>query len=172
MLSPCARWEKAGQVSREVWEKAGEQGMLGVMIPEEHGGIGADLFSAAVLWEEQYVDLKMKWLNNEIKLFFKCLYSFVLQDVLQLLRPGFHTALWHYHALHIELWEQGTHWTLHPRDDCWEMHQRYRHDGARSGQVRSSAFLFFLNNHMRFVRSFDDPPSFYFQWSSRCEDIR
>ncbi|KAK5891481.1 hypothetical protein CgunFtcFv8_018729 [Champsocephalus gunnari] len=48
-----SEWEKAGQVSREVWEKAGEQGMLGVMIPEEHGGIGADLFSAAVTWEEQ-----------------------------------------------------------------------------------------------------------------------
>lgn len=46
-------WEKAGQVSREVWEKAGEQGLLGVMTPEEHGGIGGDLFSAAVTWEEQ-----------------------------------------------------------------------------------------------------------------------
>ncbi|XP_059183983.1 long-chain specific acyl-CoA dehydrogenase, mitochondrial [Centropristis striata] len=46
-------WEKAGQVSREVWLKAGEQGMLGVLIPEEHGGVGADLFSVAVTWEEQ-----------------------------------------------------------------------------------------------------------------------
>ncbi|XP_041637563.1 long-chain specific acyl-CoA dehydrogenase, mitochondrial [Cheilinus undulatus] len=46
-------WEKAGQVSREVWEKAGENGLLGVMIPEEHDGIGGDLFSAAVTWEEQ-----------------------------------------------------------------------------------------------------------------------
>lgn len=40
-------------MSREVWEKAGEQGLLGVMTPEEHGGIGGDLFSAAVTWEEQ-----------------------------------------------------------------------------------------------------------------------
>uniref|UniRef100_A0A3P9LJH5 Long-chain specific acyl-CoA dehydrogenase, mitochondrial n=1 Tax=Oryzias latipes TaxID=8090 RepID=A0A3P9LJH5_ORYLA len=46
-------WEKAGQVSRELWEKAGEQGLLGVMIPEEHGGIGGDVFSAAITWEEQ-----------------------------------------------------------------------------------------------------------------------
>ncbi|XP_029930459.1 long-chain specific acyl-CoA dehydrogenase, mitochondrial-like [Myripristis murdjan] len=46
-------WEKAGQVSRELWEKAGEQGLLGVVIPEEHGGIGGDLLSAAVVWEEQ-----------------------------------------------------------------------------------------------------------------------
>ncbi|XP_062302669.1 long-chain specific acyl-CoA dehydrogenase, mitochondrial [Osmerus eperlanus] len=46
-------WEKAGQVSRELWEKAGEQGLLGVYTPEEHGGIGGDLLSAAVVWEEQ-----------------------------------------------------------------------------------------------------------------------
>ncbi|XP_028663926.2 long-chain specific acyl-CoA dehydrogenase, mitochondrial [Erpetoichthys calabaricus] len=46
-------WEKAGQVSRELWEKAGKQGLLGVYIPEEHGGIGGDLLSAAVVWEEQ-----------------------------------------------------------------------------------------------------------------------
>ncbi|KAM9836227.1 long-chain specific acyl-CoA dehydrogenase, mitochondrial [Aulostomus maculatus] len=46
-------WEKAGQVSREVWEKAGEQGLLGVMTSEEQGGIGGDLYSAAVTWEEQ-----------------------------------------------------------------------------------------------------------------------
>ncbi|XP_061895852.1 long-chain specific acyl-CoA dehydrogenase, mitochondrial [Entelurus aequoreus] len=46
-------WEKAGQVSREVWLKAGEQGLLGVMTPEEYGGIGGDLLSAAITWEEQ-----------------------------------------------------------------------------------------------------------------------
>ncbi|XP_044287915.1 long-chain specific acyl-CoA dehydrogenase, mitochondrial [Varanus komodoensis] len=46
-------WEKAGQVSREVWEKAGQQGFLGVNIAEEHGGIGGDLFSTAIVWEEQ-----------------------------------------------------------------------------------------------------------------------
>ncbi|KAM7375263.1 hypothetical protein PAMA_014385 [Pampus argenteus] len=46
-------WEKAGQVSREVWEKAGEQGLLGLMTPVEHGGIGGDLFSTAITWEEQ-----------------------------------------------------------------------------------------------------------------------
>ncbi|XP_063066898.1 long-chain specific acyl-CoA dehydrogenase, mitochondrial [Engraulis encrasicolus] len=46
-------WEKAGQVSREVWEKAGEFGLLGVFTPEEHGGLGGDLLSAAVVWEEQ-----------------------------------------------------------------------------------------------------------------------
>lgn len=52
-LSSCSRWEKAGQVSRELWEKAGAFGLLGIVIPEEHGGIGGDLFYAAVTWEEQ-----------------------------------------------------------------------------------------------------------------------
>lgn len=47
------RWEKAGEVSRELWEKAGKQGLLGVNIAEQHGGIGGDLYSAAVIWEEQ-----------------------------------------------------------------------------------------------------------------------
>ncbi|KAM9397001.1 long-chain specific acyl-CoA dehydrogenase, mitochondrial isoform 1-T1 [Salvelinus alpinus] len=46
-------WEKAGMVSRELWQKAGEQGLLGILTPEEHGGIGGDLLSAAVMWEEQ-----------------------------------------------------------------------------------------------------------------------
>ncbi|XP_030066700.1 long-chain specific acyl-CoA dehydrogenase, mitochondrial [Microcaecilia unicolor] len=47
------QWEKDGQVSREVWEKAGQQGLLGVNTCEEHGGIGGDLLSTAVTWEEQ-----------------------------------------------------------------------------------------------------------------------
>ncbi|XP_006006843.1 long-chain specific acyl-CoA dehydrogenase, mitochondrial [Latimeria chalumnae] len=48
-----SEWEKAGQVSRELWEKAGQQGLLGVNTAEEHGGIGGDLLSADVVWEEQ-----------------------------------------------------------------------------------------------------------------------
>ncbi|CAM4618313.1 unnamed protein product [Lepidochelys olivacea] len=48
-----AEWEKAGQVSRELWEKAGQQGLLGVNVSEKHGGIGGDLLSSAVVWEEQ-----------------------------------------------------------------------------------------------------------------------
>ncbi|KAL1256215.1 hypothetical protein QQF64_011760, partial [Cirrhinus molitorella] len=48
-----AQWEKAGEVSREVWEKAGEHGLLGVYTPEKDGGIGGDLLSAAIVWEEQ-----------------------------------------------------------------------------------------------------------------------
>ncbi|KAG8559084.1 hypothetical protein GDO81_017234 [Engystomops pustulosus] len=48
-----AEWEKAGEVSRELWEKAGQQGLLGAAIPEEHGGIGGDILSSAIVWEEQ-----------------------------------------------------------------------------------------------------------------------
>ncbi len=40
-------------MDREVWEKAGAQGMLGVDIPAEMGGIGADIKYAAIVWEEQ-----------------------------------------------------------------------------------------------------------------------
>lgn len=40
-------------MSREIWEKAGSHGMLGILIPEEHGGVGGDVFSAAIAWEEQ-----------------------------------------------------------------------------------------------------------------------
>lgn len=47
------RWEKAGEVSRELWEKAGKQGLLGINIEEHHGGVGGDLYSAAIVWEEQ-----------------------------------------------------------------------------------------------------------------------
>ncbi|KAM8721875.1 long-chain specific acyl-CoA dehydrogenase, mitochondrial [Acanthopagrus schlegelii] len=46
-------WEKAGQVSRELWEKAGEQGLLGLLIPEKHGGVGGDMFCSAIMAEEQ-----------------------------------------------------------------------------------------------------------------------
>lgn len=40
-------------MSRELWEKAGQQGLLGVAIAEKHGGIGGDILSSAVVWEEQ-----------------------------------------------------------------------------------------------------------------------
>ncbi|XP_032880102.1 long-chain specific acyl-CoA dehydrogenase, mitochondrial isoform X2 [Amblyraja radiata] len=48
-----AQWEKDGQVSREVWEKAAQQGLLGANTSEEHGGLGGDVLSAAIIWEEQ-----------------------------------------------------------------------------------------------------------------------
>ena len=47
------QWEKDGIVPREVWEKAGELGLLGFMMPEEHGGGGiSDFRYNAILSEE------------------------------------------------------------------------------------------------------------------------
>jgi acyl-CoA dehydrogenase len=46
------RWEKEGQVSREVWRKAGEAGLLLNDIPEDYGGAGADFLFSAVMIEE------------------------------------------------------------------------------------------------------------------------
>ncbi|XP_048728474.1 long-chain specific acyl-CoA dehydrogenase, mitochondrial-like isoform X2 [Ostrea edulis] len=53
VLPHHTKWEKDGQVSREVWEKAGQNGLLGVNTKEELGGIGGDVLSTAITWEEQ-----------------------------------------------------------------------------------------------------------------------
>jgi len=47
------QWEKDGQVSRELWLKAGKLGILGVTTPEEYGGPGGDPLSGIVVAEEQ-----------------------------------------------------------------------------------------------------------------------
>ena len=48
-----AQWEKDGIVSRELWLKAGEQGFLGISVPEEDGGSGIDDFTySAIIAEE------------------------------------------------------------------------------------------------------------------------
>lgn len=46
------RWEKEGQVSREVWKKAGAEGLLMTDVPEEYGGGGGDFLFSAVMIEE------------------------------------------------------------------------------------------------------------------------
>ncbi|MEU7168551.1 acyl-CoA dehydrogenase family protein [Streptomyces morookaense] len=47
------QWEKDGVVSREAWLAAGRQGLLGLTVPEEHGGGGStDHRFGAVLTEE------------------------------------------------------------------------------------------------------------------------
>ena len=44
-----AQWEREGQVSREVWRKAGELGLLCMALPESLGGSAANFSHAAVL---------------------------------------------------------------------------------------------------------------------------
>ena len=46
-------WEEKGEVPRELWTSAGANGMLGVTVPEEYGGLGVDIKYSAVHWEEQ-----------------------------------------------------------------------------------------------------------------------
>ena len=48
-----SEWEKAGEVSREVWQSAGKNGILGVTMPSEYGGSECDIGYAAIGWEEQ-----------------------------------------------------------------------------------------------------------------------
>lgn len=47
-----AQWEKDGVVSRELWRKAGEAGLLLADIPAEYGGAGADFLTVNILTEE------------------------------------------------------------------------------------------------------------------------
>ena len=47
-----AQWEKDGRVSREVWRKAGDEGILLTTMPEEFGGVGGDFRTAAIVIEE------------------------------------------------------------------------------------------------------------------------
>src|SRR5256885_1760626 len=46
-----AEWERQGIVPKEVWRKAGREGLLNPMLPEPYGG-GGDFGHAAVLLEE------------------------------------------------------------------------------------------------------------------------
>jgi alkylation response protein AidB-like acyl-CoA dehydrogenase len=48
-----AEWEAAGIVSRELWVKAGSLGLLGFMMPEEHGGGGVDDYRFNVVLDEE-----------------------------------------------------------------------------------------------------------------------
>ncbi|HEU5200779.1 MAG TPA: acyl-CoA dehydrogenase family protein [Ktedonobacterales bacterium] len=47
------QWEKDGQVSRDVWLKAGQNGFLGMDVPEIYGGAGVDDFRYNVICAEE-----------------------------------------------------------------------------------------------------------------------
>ncbi|MEM9987971.1 MAG: acyl-CoA dehydrogenase family protein [Pseudomonadota bacterium] len=46
-------WEEQGFVDRDVWDRAGELGLLCATMPEEYGGSGVDRKYSAILLEEQ-----------------------------------------------------------------------------------------------------------------------
>ncbi len=46
-------WEAQQHVDREVWNKAGELGLLCVTMPEKYGGLGVDRSYSVILMEEQ-----------------------------------------------------------------------------------------------------------------------
>ena len=46
------QWERDGQVSREVWQKAGAAGLLCASVPEAYGGPGGDFLMSAIAIEE------------------------------------------------------------------------------------------------------------------------
>lgn len=45
------KWEKQGNIPREMWRKLGEQGLLLTEIPEAYGGLGTSFMYAAVIIE-------------------------------------------------------------------------------------------------------------------------
>jgi alkylation response protein AidB-like acyl-CoA dehydrogenase len=47
------QWEKDGIVSREMWLKAGQQGFLGLAVPEQYGGAGTDDFRYSAIMAEE-----------------------------------------------------------------------------------------------------------------------
>ena len=53
------QWEKDGVVSRELWLKAGQQGFLGLNVPEEFGGAGVDDYRYSALLSEEIVRARM-----------------------------------------------------------------------------------------------------------------
>jgi alkylation response protein AidB-like acyl-CoA dehydrogenase len=47
-----ATWEAQGRADRAFWRLAGEQGLLGYVIPQQYGGLGGDRRYGAILREE------------------------------------------------------------------------------------------------------------------------
>lgn len=50
--SQTAEWREDGFVHPDLWRKAGAAGLLGVSVPEEYGGVGADFRFDVVLMEQ------------------------------------------------------------------------------------------------------------------------
>ena len=53
MVPHYEQWVKDGMVSRDLWLKAGEQGFLGLNVPEEYGGAGVDDYRYSTIMMEE-----------------------------------------------------------------------------------------------------------------------
>ena len=52
IIDHIEEWEKNGMVTREIWERAGELGLLCIDMPEQYGGSGLDFSFSALFIEE------------------------------------------------------------------------------------------------------------------------
>ena len=52
IIDQTNEWEKNGMVSRDIWERAGELGLLCIDMPEQYGGSGLDFSFSALFIEE------------------------------------------------------------------------------------------------------------------------
>ena len=52
LVPKVPEWNARGMSDRESWRRAGAEGLLGVCVPPEYGGAGADFLYAAIVIEE------------------------------------------------------------------------------------------------------------------------
>lgn len=52
LIPHVEEWEEAGIVPKSVWKKMGEHGFLGMSVPVEYGGAGADFLYSVIVTEE------------------------------------------------------------------------------------------------------------------------
>ncbi|MBD88972.1 MAG: acyl-CoA dehydrogenase [Deltaproteobacteria bacterium] len=82
-------WRRNGQVDREIWRKAGENGFLCTWMDEKYGGPGADLLCSMVIIEEMakiYESGWGAWLHSDIVVPY--IYDFGTEDQKMRWLPG------------------------------------------------------------------------------------
>src|SRR6476469_1264410 len=52
LLPTAARYDETQEFPRELWQKMGQLGLMGLVIPEQYGGAGADTLSYVLALEE------------------------------------------------------------------------------------------------------------------------
>merc|ERR1719154_662692 len=103
------KWEEKGEVDRELWLKAGEQGLLGTDSSEEHHGIGGDFKDAAIVMEES----RDCWGRTPVRSTTalggtsRTPHRHGGTELRELLRPGLRPALADRDALHLALRHPG-----------------------------------------------------------------